>query len=139
MENNASKMNQILTNLKDRHRQLDNLMALTKEMEKAIETNDLESLGQILSMRQTSMDRIDSLNLDIKNKLESMDKADEERTRQILDADREPGPFNDQLETDIYKTNKMTLALVQKVIELDQAVNEKIQKSAAPKEPAEQK
>ena len=136
MEDSAFKMNQILDNLKGRHKQVDNLMSLTREMAKVIEINDLESLGAVLSMRQKSMDIIDGFNSDIKNIIESLAQPEKDKVRQILDTDGAPVEFANHTEIDISKTNKMTLALVQKVIELDRALNQKIQKNAASNAPA---
>ena len=106
---------------------MDNLMALTKDMEKAIVANDLDTLGAILTMRQKSMDQIDAFNLDIRKTLKGMKKAEREKAVAVLDAEREPEKFNNPLEANIYEANKATLSLVQKVIRLDQALNQRMQ------------
>jgi predicted nucleic acid-binding Zn-ribbon protein len=121
-------MDKILEILKNRHKQADNLMAFTKEIEKAIDANDVEALGAILSMRQTSMDHIDAFNLEIRDTLDSLNEADKEKARQILDMEREQAAFENPLESNIYETNKATISLVQKVISLDKEINEKLRK-----------
>jgi len=120
-------MDKILEVLKNRHKQVDNLMALTKEMEKSIVANDMDSLGAILSMRKKSMDNIDGLNLEIRAAIEGLEQEDKDKVRQILDVERESTIFSNPLEANIYETNKATLSLVQKVIALDKEINEKMQ------------
>jgi len=120
-------MDKILETLKNRHKQVDNLMALTKEMEKSIVANDMDSLGAILSMRKKSMDNIDGLNLEIRDAIEGLEQEDKDKVRQILDVESESTIFSNPLEANIYETNKATLSLVQKVIALDKEINEKMQ------------
>ena len=125
MDNEVSKMEQILSILKEKHKLVDNLMTLTKEMEKVIDREDFESLSAVLSMRQDSMDRIDKL-------IGSMEPLLNEETRTLLEPAEGPLSHYGPLETNIFETNRMTRALLKKVIELDEAINKKVQQSAAP-------
>jgi len=132
MDNETSAMEQILVLLKEKHKQIDNLMTLTKEMEKVIDRNDLESLGAVLSMRQDSMDRVDKLNDEVREKINGMDQPSQERVIKLLRRAEEPIAFDGSLETEIFETNRMTMSLLQRIIELDEAINKKVQQSAAP-------
>jgi len=128
IEGNNQRANQILVCLKDRHKQFDDLMTLTKEMDNSISSNDLDLLGAIISMRQTSMDRIDGLNLEIKNIIDCMESDEQVKVKTLLDAYAEQAMFESQVESDIHNTNQMTLLLVKKVIEVDRLLNQKIKK-----------
>ena len=108
---------------------MDNLMALTKEMGSVIETNDLESLGAVLSMRQETMERIDNIHTEIVNTVKSLDKPDMDRLKQLLQQKDDP-PVNrdDPHESGIFDTNRMTLLLLKKIIELDGTICDNFKK-----------
>ena len=128
MENNTPKTSEILSLLKDKYKQMDNLMTFTKEMEKAAGINDLEALRTVLAMRQEAMDKIDSISKDVGKILGEMDPPDRDRMKQILNQTGEPMKFNDQLENNISDTNRLTYQLLQKIIDLDKTINQRIQK-----------
>jgi len=123
-------MDELLSLLKEKYRQMDNLMAFTKEMEKVISTNDLGALGAVLKMRRETMDRLDALNADISNAIEAMSPDSGGRARQLLGQSDEDAQPENTLETNIYDTNRITLQLLQRVITLDEAINKKIHRRA---------
>ena len=129
MKNNTAKLEDILGGFKDRHRQLDTLVTFTKDMEEAIEKNDLESLGTILTMRRKSMDRIDAINMEIAGKLDRMDEDARERVKHILDSESGVASFESPLEEEVFKLNRTTLAAAHKLVALDKKLNEKIRRN----------
>jgi len=134
MDDDTLKMERLLSILKEKHKQVDGLMTLTKDMENVIERNDMESLGAVLSMRQESMDRIDKLIGDTKESLVGMEPEIREKAIKLLTPSDEPLALYEPLETNIFETNRMTLALLKKIIDLDESINKKVQRSAAPSE-----
>jgi hypothetical protein len=123
-----SEMNQILTSLKDRYKQMENLMASTKEMEKVIFVNDLESLGIVLNMRQEAMDKIDDINTVIQKTVLSLETSYRDRVKEILNNRSETMQLDNPLETNIFDTNRITRQLLKRIIDLDQVVNERMHK-----------
>ena len=121
-------MNLVLSGLQSRHKQMDNLMALTKEMGKAIELNDLESLGAVLSMRQETMGRIDDINTEVMNRISGLDQPGRDKMKRVLKQEAGPEDLDNPLEAGIFDTNRMTMLLLQKIIDLDGAINDKISK-----------
>jgi len=128
VENITPFMEEILTVLKEKHKQMDNLMTFTKELEKVLGTGDPESFGRVLSMRQGSMTAIDTLNEEIKKILARMELPSGEKIKMLL----EPEPLeelidpNCPLENGIMDTNRMTLSLLNKIVKLDEEINKKI-------------
>ena len=130
MEDNIGKLNDILSILNEKHKNMENLMVFTKEMDKVVAANDLESLGAVLSMRKESMDKIDALNADVSKILAGMDQPDMERAKNILAPDADPAIPGNRVETDILETNRMTRALLKKIIDLDKEINDRIKRDA---------
>ena len=130
MGDNIGKLNDILSILNEKHKNMENLMVFTKEMDKVVAANDLESLGAVLSMRKESMDKIDALNADISKILAGMDQPDMERAKNILAPDADPAIPGNRVETDILETNRMTRALLKKIIDLDKEINDRIKRDA---------
>ena len=122
------KMDDILPILRNKYKQMDYLMAYTKEMEKAVLINDADGLGTVLNMRQETMERINLLNADVSAVLAGMDQKEQDTARQLLNTEGEPPAFDSQLESDIYNTNRMTLGLLQKIVDLDKDINSKVNK-----------
>jgi len=135
MQNDVYIKEQILSLLKEKHKQIDNLMTLTKEMEKVIDRNDLGSLSAVLSMRQDSMDRVDKLNEGVRDNLEKTESGERERIIALLEPNGALGAQSDQTETGIFETNRMTLSLLKRIIDLDEAINKKIRQSTEQEEP----
>ncbi|MCL1982330.1 MAG: hypothetical protein FWG53_04460 [Clostridiales bacterium] len=131
-DSNMSKMDQVLTGLRGRHKQMDNLMALTKEMGNALEFNDLESLGAVLSMRQETMAKIDSANTEVFDVIKSLDQPYRDKMKKVLKQEAEPSELENPLEAGIFDTNRMTFLLLQKIIDLDGAINERVTKTIFP-------
>jgi len=122
------QLSDILSILKDKHKQMDQLMSFTKEMEKMVDMNDPEGLGTVLNMRQKTIDYIDKLNGDISKALSGLDKEQKDKIKQILESKGEPVEFENELQADIFNTNRMTLSLLQRVVDLDAAVSKKVKK-----------
>lgn len=111
---------------------MDNIMNLTKELEKAMMANDSVSFSSVLDMRGDVMilvDKIDQENQQIVNRLPSPIK---ERMAAIIlpknNGNRETLVLDNPLETNIYDTNKRILALLTKIINLDTEINQRIKK-----------
>ena len=105
---------------------MDALMSFTKEMEKIVDMNDPEGLGAILNMRQGTMDRIDSLNKEISRILSGMEPEEKNKVKRLLESKGEPVELDGELESEIFNTNRTTLALLAKIVELDNAINKKV-------------
>ena len=119
---------EILSLLREKYKQVDYLMSYTKEMEKIAGMDDPEGFGAVLAMRQTTMDRIDQLNVNISKVLAGMDGKSKEKIKRILESKAEPAELGDQLETDIFNTNRITMQLLQRVADLDSDVNKKVRR-----------
>ena len=132
MEDAAEKKRQILSTLKAKYRLVDNLMVFTKEMGKVVEINDLESLGAVLIMRRETMEKIDYQNSEISKVLNEMDQSDKEKIKRILESKCGPEEIEEPLEKDMYDTNKATLALLEKIVILDEEINTRIRQQAVP-------
>jgi hypothetical protein len=97
-------------------------------MEKVIGINDPESLGAVLSMRQRTMDMIDDLNLEVAKILANMDNPYKDKTKLILSPTGDATlTLNNPLETNIFDTNKRILMLLQRIINLDDAIKKRLQ------------
>jgi len=130
MDNDISKMEHILSILREKNKLMDNLMAFTKEMEKAIDANDLESLGKVLSMRQESMDKLDMFSEEIKEILSGEGKIFSDNIQSLLDPAVERIKLEDPLEIDIFETNKMAFVTLKKIIALDETINKRMKQGA---------
>ena len=128
MESNIKLLEQILSALKEKHKQTDNLMTLTKELERVMETNDPESFGAVLSMRHTSMAEIDRLNDEVRIILEGMEQASREKIIMILSPELPEGILTRecQVESEIFETNRMTMSILRRMVELDEKINKRI-------------
>lgn len=122
--------NKILENLKKKYRYIDNIMNLTKDMERAMMANDSISFGTILDMRGDVMilvDKIDQENAEIARRLPDPIK---DRIRAIImpkqEVVGETVTLDNPLETNIYDTNRRILALLSKTIKLDTEINQKV-------------
>ena len=128
MEEKKHYLEQILSILKEKHKQMDNLMTLTKELERVMVTGDPESFGAVLNMRQASMETIDQHNEEVRQVLLEMEEKSREKIKMILGPELpENITFRDcPIESGIFETNKMTLALLRKIIALDDEINKKM-------------
>lgn len=125
--------NKILENLKMKYKYVDNIMNLTKDMERAMMANDSGAFGSILDMRGDVMilvDQLDQSNLEIAHHLP---KPLKDRIMPILTPSTgkagEALVLDNALETNIYDTNKRTVGLLSKVIKLDTEINQKLKKT----------
>jgi len=132
MDDAAEKKKQILSTLKTKYRLMDNLMVFTKEMGKVVEINDLESLGAVLIMRRETMEKIDYQNSEISKVLSEMDQADKDKIKRVLESKCGPEELEGPPEKDMYDTNKATLALLEKIVILDEEINTRIRQQAVP-------
>lgn len=130
MDSGLAKLNDILFILKEKHKNMENLMVFTREMEKVVAANDLESLGAVLSMRQESMDKIDALNADVAKTLAGIGEPYNDKVKKILKSREGPIQFDNPLEKHIFDTNRMTLSLLKKIIALDGEINNRIKGDA---------
>ena len=130
--NMENPLDMLLSGLMDRHRQMDNLMALTKEMGSVIEMNDLDSLGAVLSMRQKTMEKVDDIHMMVVKTIKRMDPMQRDKLKLIMKQEIEAGSLDDPVETGIFNTNRTTLLLLQSIIELDDAINKRIRSAIAP-------
>nr|WP_315024768.1 hypothetical protein [uncultured Aminipila sp.] len=128
--------NKILENLKIKYRHIDNIMNLTKDMERAMMANDSISFGSTLDMRGDVMilvDKLDEENREIVSRLPGPLK---ERISAIIMPKREAAgeslTLDNPLETNIYDTNKRIAALLSKIIKLDSDINQKIKGQKQP-------
>ena len=130
MENNTSYLEQILSVLKDKHKEMDKLMTLTKELEKVMETGDPESFGAVLGMREVSMETIDRHNEEVRKILDNLEDNSREKIKMILGPELpENISFREcTIESGIFETNKMTLSILRKIIALDDKINIRIKK-----------
>lgn len=131
MENDIEMMIRVLSILKNKYKLTDNLMVFTKELEKAAEINDMESIGAVLSMRREAMEKIDNLNSEISRELVGMEKPCKDKIKRILESKAEPDELESQLEMEISDTNRMILSLLEKIVVLDKEINKRINKEAA--------
>jgi hypothetical protein len=120
--------NKILENLKVKYRYLDNIMNLTKDMEKAILSNDAVSLGAILDMRGNVMAVVDKLDAENKDIVSHLPSPVKERMESVIVPQKEVGPItlDNPLETNIYDTNKRIGTLLSKIIKLDSELNKRL-------------
>lgn len=128
--------NKILENLKIKYKHIDNIMNLTKDMERAMMTNDNISFGTILEMRGDVMilvDKLDRENREICSRLPSSLRG---RISAILmpkkEATGETLKLDNPLETNIYDTNKRIASLLTKVIKLDNEINQRVKGQEGP-------
>lgn len=128
--------NKILENLNLKYKHVDNIMNLTKDMERAMMADDSISFGATLDMRGDVMilvDKLDQENREITSRLPSPLK---ERISAIIMSKRQTAgesvTLDNPLETNIYDTNKRTVALLSKIIKLDNEINQKIKGQKQP-------
>ncbi|QAT42041.1 hypothetical protein [Aminipila luticellarii] len=122
--------NKILENLKLKYRYMDNIMNLTKDMERAMMADDSASFGSILDMRGDIMITVDELNQENREIISHLpDSLREKFSAIILPEKGQAGDsmtLDNPLETNIYDTNKRIAVLLSKIIKLDNEINQKI-------------
>lgn len=122
--------NKILENLKKKYRYIDNIMNLTKDMERAMMANDSISFGSILDMRGDAMILVDKLDQENKEIARRLPTPIKERILAIIMPKRgvtgETVALDNPLETNIYDTNRRIVGLLSKIIKLDTEINQKI-------------
>lgn len=122
--------NKILENLKVKYRYIDNIMNLTKDMERAMMADDSLSFGSILDMRGDMMILVDKLDQENREIISHLPNPLKERITAIIMPKREYTgeslTLDNPLETNIYDTNKRIAALLSKIIKLDNEINQKI-------------
>jgi len=131
-DTNLSKMSQILSLLRDRYKLVESLMSTTKEMEKAVALNDMDSLGMILSMREDAMARVDQARQEIADIAETLEGQYLEKIRRMLYQGDEEVPLENPMDEEIFNVNKQTKNAMKKLIELDVSVNERFQQASRP-------
>lgn len=122
--------NKILQNLKKKYRHIDNIMNLTKDMERAMMANDSISFGTILDMRGDVMILVDKLDQENKEIARRLPTPIKERISAIIMPKREVAgetvALDNPLETNIYDTSRRIVGLLSKIIKLDTEINKKI-------------
>lgn len=128
--NSFTATTKILENLNKKYRHLDNIMNLTKDMEKAMLANDTFSFGKLLDMRGDLMilaDELDEENYEIISHLPA--HLQEKMAAIIMpkkNSATETLSLDNPLETNIYDTNKRIAVLLGKIIKLDNEINAKV-------------
>jgi len=130
MDNDTPIMEQLLSVLREKHKNMDNIMVFTKEMEKAIEANDLDSLGAVLTMRQDAMDKVDKLLAEQKEIIEKIDQPERGKIKLLLEPTDERPAIDDPLEAAISDTNRAAFLLLKKIIALDENINKRMKQGA---------
>ncbi|MEA4987084.1 MAG: hypothetical protein VB095_03420 [Anaerovorax sp.] len=123
-------MNQILSILQKKYRRMDMILTITKELEKVVASGDETSLGIILETRQKEMDEIDQLDRDLKSIQGNMSPILQQKMNQILKpVSGEAIRLQNPLETNIFDTNKRIIKLVEKIINLDTVIRNKMKRA----------
>lgn len=126
----------ILENLNLKYKNIDNIMNLTKDMERAMMANDSISFGATLDMRGDVMILVDKLDQENREIISHLPSPLKERISAIIMTKRETAgesvTLDNPLETNIYDTNKRIAALLSKIIKLDNEINQKIKGQKRP-------
>ncbi len=122
-------MNQILSILQKKYRRMDMILTITKEVEQIVLSGDEASLGIILDTRQNEMNGIDQLDRELNREKEKMPPILRQKVDQML----RPTPgetvrLENPLETNIFDTNKRITRLVEKIIVLDKAIRDRMER-----------
>ncbi|MBE6033224.1 hypothetical protein [Aminipila sp.] len=127
--------NKILENLNKKYRHIDNIMNLTKDLERAMMANDSISFGSILDMRGDMMILVDKLDEENRKLVSHLPNPLKERMASIImpkkNSAGESVTLDNPLETNIYDTNKRIAALLSKIVKLDNEINQKIKKQSS--------
>lgn len=108
---------------------MDMILTITKELEKVVASGDETSLGIILETRQKEMDEIDQLDRDLKSIQGNMSPILQQKMNQILKpVSGEAIRLQNPLETNIFDTNKRIIKLVEKIINLDTVIRNKMKR-----------
>ncbi|WP_324824508.1 hypothetical protein [Sinanaerobacter sp. ZZT-01] len=122
-------MNQILSILQKKYRRMDMILTITKELEQVVSTGDETSLGIILETRQNEMNGIDQLDRELKGIKENMPLPLQQKINQMLHpASGETVRLENPLETNIFDTNKRIIRLVEKIIDLDRVIRDRMKR-----------
>lgn len=128
--NSFTATTKILENLNKKYRHLDNIMNLTKDMEKAMLANDTFSFGKLLDMRGDLMIMVDELDKENYDIVGHLPGHLQEKIAAIIMPKKNMGAetlsLDNPLETNIYDTNKRIAVLLGKIIKLDNEINEKV-------------
>ncbi len=121
-------MGKILDNLQKKFNLLNQILNLTKDMENAIKRKDEESLSLILNMRQKSMDLIDELDKENNIMTQKLPMPYKERVNEVFRPTGKTVRLENPLETNIFDTNKRNNMLLKRIIQLDEMVNNMLNK-----------
>ena len=106
-------LNQILFNLQAKYGKINQLMDLTKELDKAACAKDTVSFGMVLDMRQKVMDAVDHIDVENRKLIARLPANTQDRIKSILVPGNDPVRLENPLETNIFDTNKRNILLVQ--------------------------
>ncbi len=122
---NIDVISKILRNLQQKYNHLNNILNYTNEMETAARSDDSHVFGLLIEMRQKSMGEVDLLDSDNRSLLVMLPVSNREVMERIL----APGSgtntisLDNQLETNVYDTQKRINLLLSKIIAQDKKVN----------------
>lgn len=127
----------ILENLNKKYKYMDNIMNLTKDLERAMMADDSLSFGRILDMRGDTMLLVDELDQDNRGLVSRLPGPLKERMSAVIFPGKgqaaEALTLDNPLETNIYDTNKRIAVLLSKVIKLDQEINQRVKGENQPR------
>lgn len=127
----------ILENLNKKYKHLDNMMNLTKDLERAMMADDSVSFGRVLDMRGDVILLVDELDLENREIVSRLPEGLRERlSAMIMPKKTQSGEsltLDNPLETNIYDTNRRIGMLLSKIIKLDQEINQRVKGANQPR------
>lgn len=123
--------NEILANLKKKYRYMDNIFNLTKDMQKAFESEDGKSFEKILDMRGDAMFLVSKLDEENKGLISKLPTQTAKKMTAILfpkqaGVNSDAMQLSNPLETNIYDTHKQISQLIVKTVRLDSEISAKV-------------
>lgn len=117
----------ILISLQKKFNMANEIMNLTKELERAIYSNDEVSIKMLVSMRQDIIDLIDDIDNKNKHKIEGMPEDLAARINSIMTAQERPSQ-NDysDIENHILDAVKRIKTLFKNIVVIDNVINKKL-------------
>lgn len=116
---------EVLRNLRKKYNMMNQLMELTKDLDKAARSGDKVSFGMTLEMRWNTMAAVDKLDVVNRSLIAGLPEDVQFRTRRLLNSGGETPHLENPLETDIFDMQRLILTTVQKIMNLDDEIRRK--------------
>lgn len=131
MDSTMTVLQGILNNLRKKYNLVNNILNLTKDLERVLNSGDEEMFGFTLSMRQNVMNLVDKVDAENRKSVERLSEPLRGKVKQMLNPAGETLHLDNPLETDIFDTNQQILSLIKRIVSTDDTIQKKLNRQVA--------